>query len=63
MQDEGLFSMRERGVSEDVADFMERLKVGLGRDHKRRNPECREEKTEYIKMHAPAGKPFGFKYE
>lgn len=63
MQDEGLFSMRERSQNEEVDEFMLRLRVAMGRDHHRRNPECHEEKTEYIKLHAPAGKPFGFHYE
>lgn len=59
MQDEGSFTMRARGDTELLEDFMPRMQIALGRDHSTRNPLCRATKVEYAMMNAPDGMPIG----
>lgn len=50
MQDEGSLTMKARRHGEDIDDFMGRLQRELGRDHAARNPLCRADKVEFVKV-------------
>jgi hypothetical protein len=50
MPDEVGFQVRERDVTEDVIEFMNRVKIDLGADHRKRSPRCFLTKTEYCKI-------------
>ncbi len=54
MAAEGSVQVRERTGTEDIRDFMERVRVALTDDHKIRSPFCRTATMEYAKVPAPA---------
>lgn len=50
MQDEGSMTMRPRGDGEAIEDFMDRMGMNLAIDHRARNPICRSQVMEYVKL-------------
>jgi len=50
--------IQERGLTEDVRDFVQRVQEVIGNDHADNFPTCREEKMEYAKI--PALQGIGF---
>ncbi len=54
MKAESCVQVQERESGEDIGDFMERVRVALTDDHKKRSPFCRTATMEYAKVPAPA---------
>lgn len=40
----------ERGKAEDIRDFMNRVQLAIGKDHRERSPLCLATKMEYAKV-------------
>lgn len=49
-KDERVFLIPERGVAEDISEFMHRAKVGLTKDHREKSSFCMATKVEYLKI-------------
>lgn len=43
-------AMPARGDGETIEDFMTRLRIVLGNDHRSKSPNCRAEKVEHVKL-------------
>lgn len=59
MKEETALEMPARHFNEDMPAFMARVTKWLGEDHSLRSPFCRSDKTEYVKIEVPEGRPIG----
>lgn len=50
MLKDATFHMVERGVAEDIDDFMLRARQAMSDDHMQRSPFCNADRVEYIKL-------------
>lgn len=59
MAEEATVQVRERQEGTDIVDWVEGVMgLALAADHKRRSPDCRRPRTEYVKIPAPENAPF-----
>lgn len=50
MKEEVLLHIKERGLHEDIEDFMTRMQKIISQDHKSRSPLCFRDSMEYAKV-------------